>query len=45
LVESEEAFHEGATETTARLQGVCLGDGLVLLDTPACIRPPAKMPP
>jgi hypothetical protein len=34
LVESEEAFHEGATETTARLQGVCLGDGLVLLDTP-----------
>jgi GTPase SAR1 family protein len=34
LVESEESFHEGATETTARLQGVCLGDGLVLLDTP-----------
>ncbi|WP_413459458.1 dynamin family protein [Herbaspirillum huttiense] len=34
LVESEEAFHEGAIETTARLQGVCLGDGLVLLDTP-----------
>ena len=34
LVESEDPFHEGATETTARLQGVCLGDGLVLLDTP-----------
>lgn len=34
LVETEDPFHEGATETTARLQGVCLGDGLVLLDTP-----------
>ncbi|QNB06493.1 hypothetical protein G5S34_06765 [Herbaspirillum frisingense] len=34
LLASDEAFHEGATETTARLQGVCLGDGLVLLDTP-----------
>ncbi|MGO0792080.1 dynamin family protein [Herbaspirillum seropedicae] len=34
LIESAGAFHEGATETTARLQGVCLGDGLVLLDTP-----------
>jgi predicted GTPase len=34
LVESEVPFPEGATETTARLQGVCLGQGLVLLDTP-----------
>ncbi len=34
LLESAASFHEGATETTARLQGVCLGDGLVLLDTP-----------
>jgi hypothetical protein len=30
----EEGFREGATETTARLQGVCLGERLVLLDTP-----------
>lgn len=29
-----ERFHEGATETTTRLQGVCLGEKLVLLDTP-----------
>lgn len=34
IVQTAECFHEGATETTARLQGVCLGDGLVLLDTP-----------
>lgn len=34
IVTSSQPFHEGATETTARLQGVCLGDGLVLLDTP-----------
>ncbi|MFJ3056812.1 dynamin family protein [Herbaspirillum sp. NPDC087042] len=34
IVASAQVFHEGATETTARLQGVCLGDGLVLLDTP-----------
>ncbi|GGH61725.1 hypothetical protein GCM10010975_25710 [Comamonas phosphati] len=34
IVETEQRFHEGATETTARLQGVCLGDRLVLLDTP-----------
>ena len=29
-----EGFQEGATETTVALQGVCLGDKLVLLDTP-----------
>lgn len=34
LVIVDEPFQEGATETTARLQGVCLGDGVVLLDTP-----------
>ena len=34
LRETDERFHEGATETTARLQGVCLGEKLVLLDTP-----------
>lgn len=34
IVQTAEHFHEGITETTARLQGVCLGDGLVLLDTP-----------
>lgn len=34
LVATAECFAEGATETTARLQGVCLGDRLVLLDTP-----------
>ncbi|QIL74245.1 hypothetical protein G7048_27645 (plasmid) [Diaphorobacter sp. HDW4B] len=34
LQESQEPFREGATETTARLQGVCLGNKLVLLDTP-----------
>ena len=34
LVESTQPFREGATETTARLQGVRLGGGLVLLDTP-----------
>ena len=28
------ALREGATETTSTLQGICLGDGLVLLDTP-----------
>lgn len=27
-------LREGATETTAQLQGVCLGENLVLLDTP-----------
>lgn len=27
-------LREGATETTARLQGVCLGEKLILLDTP-----------
>ena len=30
----DEAFAEGATETTACIQGVCLGDDLVLVDTP-----------
>lgn len=34
VVESDEPLREGATETTARLQGLCLGNGLVLLDTP-----------
>lgn len=34
IKESSQPFHEGATETTARLQGVCLGQQLVLLDTP-----------
>jgi hypothetical protein len=34
IVETSERFKEGATETTARLQGVCLGEKLVLLDTP-----------
>lgn len=34
VVESDEPLREGATETTARLQGLCLGTGLVLLDTP-----------
>ncbi|MFT4064831.1 dynamin family protein [Paraburkholderia sp.] len=34
IVETSEPFREGATETTSRLQGVCLGEKLVLLDTP-----------
>lgn len=34
IVETSERFREGVTETTARLQGVALGDKLVLLDTP-----------
>jgi predicted GTPase len=34
IVETRERFKEGATETTARLQGVRLGEKLVLLDTP-----------
>lgn len=34
IVASDERLREGATETTARLQGVCLGERLVLLDTP-----------
>lgn len=34
IVATPEPFMEGATETTARLQGVRLGDKLVLLDTP-----------
>lgn len=34
LVESTEAFKEGATETTSALQGVVLGEKLLLLDTP-----------
>lgn len=34
VVETSTAFEEGATETTARLQGVCIGDKLVLIDTP-----------
>lgn len=31
---TETLLREGATETTAQLQGVCLGERLVLLDTP-----------
>ena len=34
IVEPGERLREGATETTARLQGVLLGERLVLLDTP-----------
>lgn len=34
VVETSERFEEGATETTSRLQGVRLGENLVLLDTP-----------
>nr|WP_315182294.1 dynamin family protein [uncultured Albidiferax sp.] len=34
IVETAEPLCEGAVETTARLQGVCLGANLVLLDTP-----------
>ncbi|MBN3804390.1 hypothetical protein GXB81_15220 [Paraburkholderia sp. Ac-20336] len=34
VVETAERFSEGATETTSRLQGVRLGEKLVLLDTP-----------
>ncbi|WP_171478482.1 dynamin family protein [Acinetobacter sp. WCHAc060033] len=34
IVESQDRFKEGATETTTRLQGVCLGKNLILLDTP-----------
>lgn len=31
---TETPLREGATETTAQLQGVCLGEKLILLDTP-----------
>lgn len=34
IVEASAQFGEGATETTAQLQGVRLGEKLVLLDTP-----------
>lgn len=34
IVETPDRFTEGATETTTRLQGVRLGERLVLLDTP-----------
>lgn len=34
IAESSERFQEGTTETTTRLQGVRLGENLVLLDTP-----------
>lgn len=34
IIESQEHFKEGATETTTRIQGVCLGKNLILLDTP-----------
>lgn len=34
VVETHDIFQEGTTETTAQLQGVILGQTLVLLDTP-----------
>lgn len=34
IIDTAHPLREGATETTARLQGVCLGQHLVLLDTP-----------
>jgi predicted GTPase len=34
IVETLKPFKEGVTETTARLQGVCLAGKLVLVDTP-----------
>ncbi|WP_429299029.1 dynamin family protein [Paraburkholderia sp. GAS199] len=34
VVETSGPFKEGVTETTSRLQGVTLGENLVLLDTP-----------
>lgn len=34
IVATSERFSEGVTETTARMQGVCLGGKLVLVDTP-----------
>lgn len=34
IVATHERFREGSTETTSRLQGVLLGEKLVLLDTP-----------
>lgn len=34
VAEIADGFREGATETTAQLQGVVLGENLVLLDTP-----------
>ncbi|SDR34948.1 50S ribosome-binding GTPase [Paraburkholderia fungorum] len=34
IVATPERFSEGVTETTARMQGVCLGGKLVLVDTP-----------
>lgn len=34
IIESDKPLKEGATETTSRLQGVCLGLNLILLDTP-----------
>ncbi|MCK9512689.1 MAG: 50S ribosome-binding GTPase [Pigmentiphaga sp.] len=34
IVDSDQPFQEGVTETTANLQGVRLGNELILLDTP-----------
>lgn len=34
IVHTQEQFKEGVTETTSRIQGVLLGEKLVLLDTP-----------
>ena len=34
IINSQEQFKEGATETTTRLQVVCLANNLILLDTP-----------
>lgn len=37
IIESSEPFKEGITETTARIQGVRLGENLILLDTPGLL--------
>lgn len=34
IIYNDSRLREGATETTAQLQGVCLGEKLILLDTP-----------
>lgn len=34
IIEMQEPFREGVTETTSRIQGVRLGEQLILLDTP-----------
>lgn len=37
IIHMDEFFAEGATETTARIQGAYLGDRLVILDTPGLL--------